>query len=431
MEFVDDANVKVEIPDKAKELHDAINKAINVNNVDVKTKPKLIISAWCHAHIKAMHKASPDTEWLAKCKIENLWNGVFRMTDMIHPPQECSSTLVETADWAWLWEAQYLEKVWLSDWDWNCVLHSHHRMNAFWSGTDDDQRLRLNDGRELARAVVTNYSGDNIWYKGCVNFYKPYNIEIDCDIEYEDVDYETLCNSARADFDTEVENRYCNLIQDNIALLDELKGEYSFDNVINYLWIDIRKELEINNIKISNKLPQKEYNDKLNELYIEATSSVKSELYDKYKDEYEFYDWNNVLMKQWKDNAKSRYSYTAKPVTVSNYNTNDISKIESKIETPESEKIEVTDEKWITHTYDYDQWKWGEIDWIYHYTEDDYPTKAELVEDFSLPLDFDAIILNGEWFALSKNSGEYDYLDVVLEEKAEELYARRKNQGII
>ena len=430
MEFPENPNEKVEIPDKAKELHDAINKAINVNNVDVKTKPKLIINAWCHAHIKALHKASPDTEWLAKCKVINLWNGVFKMIDMIHPPQECSSTLVETADGAWLREAQYLEKIWEQDWDWNCVLHSHHKMNAFWSGTDDDQRLRLNDGRELAWAVVTNYRGDNIWYKGCVNFYKPYNIEIDCDIEYEDIDYDTLCSIAKADFDTEVENKYCNLIQDNIPLLDELKGRYSFDNIINYLWIDIRQELMLNNISISNKLPQQEYNDKLNELYTEAVMTTKSELYEKYKDEYEFYDWNNVLMAQRKENAKSRYSYTAKPITT-DYNKNDITKITSQVEIPESEKIEYTDENWITRSYDYDEWKWWGVDWWYHFTEEDYPTKADLVEDFWLPLNFDAILLGWEWLWLSKISGEYEYLDKVLEERQEELDQWRRQQGVV
>ena len=395
MEFPDNPNEKVEIPDKAKELHDAINKAINVNNVDTKIKPKLIINAWCHAHIKTMHKASPSTEWLAKCKIINLWNGVFKMVDMIHPPQECSSALVETADGAWLREAQYLERIWEQDWDWNCVLHSHHSMNAFWSGTDDEQRLRLNDGRELAWAVVTNYRGDNIWYKGCVNFYKPYNIEIDCDIEYEDVDYDTLCSMAKADFDAEVENRYCNLLQDNIPLLDELKGRYSFDNVINYLWIDIRKELMINNISISRKLPQQEYNDKLNELFTEAVATTKSELYEKYKDEYDFYDWNNMLMGQRKENAKS------------------------------------TDKDWVTRSYDYDEWKWWGVDWYYHFTEDEYDSKAEIIEEFWLPFNFEVELMFGERMALSKISGEYECLDKVMEERQQELDQWRKQQCIV
>lgn len=63
-------------------------------------------------------------------------------------------------------------------------------MSCFWSGTDDNARKSLNDGRFMAFAVVTAYShkGDDIEvdYKGCVNFYKPYNIEIDCDMYYED-----------------------------------------------------------------------------------------------------------------------------------------------------------------------------------------------------------------------------------------------------
>ena len=41
--------------------------------------------------------------------------------------------------------------------------------------------------------MVTAYSGNpedgEISYKSCVNFYKPYNIEIDADVEIEEGDY--------------------------------------------------------------------------------------------------------------------------------------------------------------------------------------------------------------------------------------------------
>ena len=66
--------------------------------------------------------------------------------------------------------------------DWNCILHSHHHMGCFWSWTDDSARLGLNDGREFSISIVTAYSGEDVNYKGCINFYTPYNIEIDLDI---------------------------------------------------------------------------------------------------------------------------------------------------------------------------------------------------------------------------------------------------------
>ena len=62
-----------------------INQKIWLNNIDVHQAPVLTISAWCHNHIKALHKKYPWTEWTAICRIVNHWDWQFEMVDMIHP----------------------------------------------------------------------------------------------------------------------------------------------------------------------------------------------------------------------------------------------------------------------------------------------------------------------------------------------------------
>ena len=409
------------IEDVVWKLHEEVNKAIGLNNVEVENKPTLIINAWCHAHIKQLHNEYKSREWLAWCKVEPLGEWKFIMTDMIHPQQKASSWEVETTDeWMERFTNELIERGEdLSQW--NCVLHSHHTMGCFRSGTDDKARLWLNDWRERAWAVVTAYSWNVINYKGCVNFYKPYNIEIDCNIEYIDKDYDALCKQAKEDFEQWVEEKYVELLYDNMYLLEDLKNEHNYNNIVQYLWVDITKELQNNYLAISNKLPWK-YQDKLNELYTKAVVETKEKYDEKYKDESWYFVWNNTLVKQLMEHLESRYSYSTTPAK--SYISEVVQpEIKSEINTwdfdtrvrgrkEEEESIWEHNEEW------YDDYN--------HYYEEDYPTKSSLCFALGIPMSMDVVMVYGEWFAKSEVSGEYELLEKVLEEQyeiTEKLYS--------
>ena len=64
------------------------------------------------------------------------------MVDMIHPHQKAHGSEVETTDEGMERQMQYLmENDKENIHKWNCVLHSHHSMGVFWSGTDNNARL--------------------------------------------------------------------------------------------------------------------------------------------------------------------------------------------------------------------------------------------------------------------------------------------------
>lgn len=83
----------------------------------------------------------------------------------------------------------------------------------FWSETDDNARKELNDGRTAAFAIVTAYKGAEISYKGCLNFYRPFPLEIDADIDTEESP--TIINKNNSiDFDEIKNNMDCSLMSE-------------------------------------------------------------------------------------------------------------------------------------------------------------------------------------------------------------------------
>lgn len=288
-----------------------INNKIGLNNITVHQAPVLTISAWCHNHIKALHKKYPSTERTAICKVINKWDWQFEMVDMIHPWQKTTSGEVETTDEWMEWAIKYLLERWEDIWEWNLILHSHHWMGCFWSNTDDNARLSMNDWRMLMRAVVTAYKWDEINYKGCLNFYKPYPIEIDCDIEY----YTDDLYGQREEYGNYIENRTKEIYNDmviNDETLKSYKCEYDYDNLLRYLWIDITEELKKNSEVIQMKMPCEWYEDRLKEIMEEAKEKVQGEIQEPInKDLAERSKWSNDLMVQLEDNIeKPKYNYT-------------------------------------------------------------------------------------------------------------------------
>lgn len=382
-------NKQAVIPVEQEIDYGEINRKIGLNNITVSQKPMLTISAWCHNHIKVLHKKYPSTEWLAICKIENLWDWHFVMTDMIHPQQKWVGGEVETTD-DWMdWAVDYLVKQGEDLSKWNCILHSHHSMGCFWSGTDDKARLSLNDWRTLAWAVVSSYKWNEIDYKGCLNFYKPYPIEIDCDIEYEVNDlYE-----QSVEWDEYIKNRKQEIYNEKIktdSILAELQCDYNYDNLLSYLWIDITNELKENAKIITMKMPCPEYEERLKEIMKEAEEETQKEIWAPIDNElFGWVEWSDFLCQQLSEarDIPIKVEQISKPLDV-NLNKASSWKEADKIY---SQNAGIIDDCYYNN---YDDSNW--------FNTYNYPTKSDLVEMLDLCPDF-KFLPNADWLWLVYN----------------------------
>lgn len=299
------------------EKREKMNKLVGLNNISIKENITLLISDWCAEHIRTLHKEYPNTEWLAYCKVEPQWKWVFLMTDMLFPWQRGVGWEVETTK-EWMERlTKELVRRWERAMDWNCVLHSHHHMGVFWSGTDDNARLSLNDWRQLARAVVTAYDKDEISYKGCINFYKPYNIEIDVNVM--NVEKETIWEKY-SDYLMKVDESekkfYDYLLETNKEYIDSITNKPTYSNLLEYLWVDITEELNENYNSLKEKIwnPElieylKQLQDKARELALAEVNTwwVYSDMLAEYG---AFCNWSDNLLAQLEENRKVKNEYS-------------------------------------------------------------------------------------------------------------------------
>ena len=295
------------------EKREEMNKLIGLNNISIKGNITLLINDWCAQHIRTLHKEYPHTEWLAVCKIEPQWNWVFLMTDMVFPWQKGVGGEVETTEQGMEW----LNKELISrneNWKlWNCILHSHHSMWVFWSSTDDNARLGMNDWRWMERAVVTAYEWDNISYKWCLNFYKPYNIEVDVEVKNEDkVNIIKQYEDYLVKVDESEKNFYDFLLEQNKEYIDSITNKPSYSTILDYLWIDITEELNENYEWIKDKIwnPElvaylKQLEDKARELAINEVNIgwVYTDMLVEYS---AFCEWSDNLLTQLEENRKTK-----------------------------------------------------------------------------------------------------------------------------
>lgn len=394
-----------------------INEKIWLNNISVNKKPTLTISAWCHSHIRALHKEYPNTERLAWCKVENLGNGQFKLVDMIHPQQKWVGAEVEVTDDGMDRMVNYLIEKWEDLGKWNLVLHSHHKMWVFRSWTDDNARKSLNDGRTLAWAVVTAYSWDTISYKGCLNFYKPYPIEIDADIVVEDWDF----YEQSVEWGEFIKNRTQEIYNEKVktdTILNELQCEYDYSRLLDYLWIDILEELKENSKIVAMKMPCEDYKKRLEEIMEESETEAQAECGAPIDNELmQWQEWSDMLLDQLKEarnipikateykssyNSWDDYDYwygwysqTSKlsntPTWIDNrdfsdtdymngdfymYNTSNFTKSELMDMlglNPQFHLMSNQDWLWLIHNTAFDkrEYIWDVLDFIYEY-EDDY-----------------------------------------------------------
>jgi len=304
-----DSNEAKLLEEKRKEMNDLIG----LNNISIKEDITLLISNWCSEHIRTLHKEYPHTEWLAVCKIEPQGKWVFLMTDMVFPWQKGVGWEVETTE-EWM---ERLNKELISrneNWKlWNCILHSHHSMWVFWSGTDDNARLGMNDWRQVEWAVVTAYDKDEISYKGCINFYKPYNIEIDVDVK--EAEWVSITQKY-AEYITKIKESsgifYDALLKENEEYINSITETPSYSNMLEYLWIDISKELAENYDKVKDKIWNPELIDYMKQLGNEANELARNEVnkngeYTDMLTEYDaFCQWSDNLLTQLEENRKTK-----------------------------------------------------------------------------------------------------------------------------
>lgn len=298
------------------EKREEMNKLIGLNNISIKENVYLLINDWCAEHIKTLHKEYPHTEWLAVCKVEPQGNWIFLMTDMIFPWQKGVGSEVETTEEWMKWLNEELIKRKENGKLWNCILHSHHWMGCFWSSTDDNARLWMNDWRQVERAVVTAYDKEDkekINYKGCVNFYKPYNIEIDVEVmnnaDMTIVDKYNDYLSKIAESETAF---YEFLTEENKDYIDSITETPSYSKVLSYLWIDITDDLKKNYNDLNDKIWNPELLDYLKQLGELSHKLAVEEVshggeYSDLLAEYgAFCDWSDNLLTQLEENRKAK-----------------------------------------------------------------------------------------------------------------------------
>ena len=314
---------------------EAMNKAIGLNNISIKEDLTLLINGRCAEQIKTLHKEYPSTEWLALCKIEPQGSWAFLMTAMIFPQQKGVGVEVETTKEWMEWQTKELINRGEDLRQWNCILHSHHSMGCFWSWTDDKARLGLNDWRQLAWAVVTSYNNWVVTYKGCLNFYKPYNIEIDATVKNEI--WNTICEQywKYKDEVWEVQQKFYNsLLEENKEYIDSITAKPSYKKLLDYLDLDIEKELAENYNTIKDKIWNPELKEYLSSLSARAWDLAEWEVNNdwRYNDmlvEYsEFCLWSDNLLEQLEKHREKTYT------SWSNYSYTTLPRVESKVQPP-------------------------------------------------------------------------------------------------
>lgn len=401
--FIANTNVSVAKPDLINSF-EVMNKKIGLNNIKVEGLT-LIMSNWCNAHIRNLHCKYKDKEWLAICKTEKVSEWVFKVVDMLHPQQKAVGAECETTEDWMFWLMDKLKERNENINEWNLVLHSHHHMGTFRSWTDNNARLWLNDWRTKARAVVTAYDWTpetwTIHYKGCLNFYKPYNIEIDCNVVVEDWNIYEQADAyihCEQQYEMNVEKYALELFKNKQEeykeVLDWMLYTPDFNELLEYTWLNIASELKDNYANVvSKRMPNPELEQMLNNLmeqaYQEARDSIsKVNRCDMPEQLEEWYMWSNELMEQLEEHiVKPAYTYTYPTTTVGSSVFN-------------SPKYDYTygynSNNYKPYNYDYE--------WMVWYDTTNYPLEQLLREELDIPEDIK--------LRVNSYTEQWEYLDL-------------------
>lgn len=396
-------NTKRKVFSQWPDIYQQMNDKLWLNNIKLEEQPRLTISEWCHKHIKELHKEYPKEEWLALCKIEKRWPWDFYLVDMIHPEQSTSSWAVTATDNWMEWAVKELQERWEDMWLWNCVLHSHHWMWVFWSGTDDNARKSLNDGRFMAFAVVTAYkwTGDKmeVDYKGCVNFYKPYNIEIDCDMYYEEWELEEDYNKYIDEYVNIRDDLFEYKVAEKQEEMNWLMSQPDYTRVLDYLWLDIKDVLDKNYQEV---VMQKMPNPQVEAILKTCENEAKAEAEEKMKENKEIMEWMEQYMNwvKWSTNLKNQLE-EHKKIKAKVYNWWDDYRKSMEYQSQYSPANRFFDD-------DLDDGGDGRG---FRFNTQRYPTSEQLRAQLWLKPEVSVIQVNWNWQVYSKSQNKYVYAD--------------------
>lgn len=406
-----------------------MNRKLGLNNITISQPLTLRISERCHWYIRELHMQYPNKEWLAICKTEQVWPWIFELVDMIHPEQTASTGSVTATDKGMDWSVDYLMEKGEDLSKWNLILHSHHSMWVFWSSTDDNARLWYNDGRFMCWAVVTAYDrtawaeSGKISYKGCVNFYKPYNIEIDCvveqperDLRKETEEYLNLDKKYQAKLEENKKDIFRRLVEESIPTINTMSDQVDYTRIIEYLGIDITSDLIKNYEIVSTKIPNPEVSEFLKLLEKQAEEKAKEETPQEEKapsqEITDFIEWAMPLEEQLKKafetgETSSRYkSWTEYSKSYKNESlfptAEDNRKFNTDSHIPSSSTSSVIEEDWYDD-YDYDK---------SIYNKRRYPTIESLRDEINIPEDA-YLFIDQDWIweIYCKETQTFEYIE--------------------
>ena len=348
---------------------------------------------------------------------------------MIHPEQTASTGSVTATDKGMDWSVDYLMEKGEDLSKWNLILHSHHSMWVFWSTTDDNARLWYNDGRFMCWAVVTAYDrtawaeSGKISYKGCVNFYKPYNIEIDCvveqperDLRKETEEYLNLDKKYQAKLEENKKDIFRRLVEESIPTINTMSDQVDYSRIIEYLGIDITSDLIKNYEIVSTKIPNPEVSEFLKLLEKQAEEKAKEETPQEEKapsqEITDFIEWAMPLEEQLKKafetgETSSRYkSWTEYSKSYKNESlfptAEDNRKFNTDSHIPSASTSSVIEEDWYDD-YDYNK---------SIYNKRRYPTIETLRDEINIPEDA-YLFIDQDWIweIYCKETQTFEYIE--------------------
>lgn len=386
--------------DLGKKKLEEMNKSVWLNNISIAKKPKLIISFSMNEYIKKLHGIYPSKEWMGLAKVIQDEEKNFHLVDIIHPEQKASGAEVESTD-----KGMKDLKDWILENDpegmesWTCYLHSHHGMGVFWSGTDDQCRLDLNDGRPFSISIVTAYSKlnkEDISYKGCINFYKPHNVEIDFDIEIDqDSEIAQIIAKEKSDIEKimkEIEGKYVSdhNHQPDFSMITELLGNEVLDE-LNKNFKSIQTKIHKSKIiqEQVEALSGREKNEDvvaLHEWMDDRAKMLKDALPKPITYNYvNYYGWDSKVVSSWtqhkydpRDSTTIKYTSTAPADCTYAYNP---FSVEDKLTSPApSQGMDFFE---FDEFYNLNKFP-NEKEYKHYYTEGRFPNKEALFKDIHI-----------------------------------------------
>ena len=117
-----------------------------------------------------------------------------------------------------------------------------------------------------------------------MNFYKPYNIEIDCvveqperDLRKETEEYLNLDKKYQAKLEENKKDIFRRLVEESIPTINTMSDQVDYSRIIEYLGIDITSDLIKNYEIVSTKIPNPEVSEFLKLLEKQAEEKAKEE----------------------------------------------------------------------------------------------------------------------------------------------------------